>query len=61
MKGKTTRSRLVGAFGAAGGTLVLSPILGMFIGLEWSLWLLATFEAVGAFLVIAAVALHMYK
>lgn len=61
MKRKTTHDRLVGAFGAAGGTLVLTPVLQMFIGLEWSLWLLATFEAVGTLFIIVAVVLYMYK
>jgi hypothetical protein len=61
MKMKTTRDRLVGAFGAAGGTLVLIPILQMLIGLEWALWLLATFESIGAFFIVVAVTLYMYK
>ncbi len=51
----------MGAFGAAGGSLVLTPVLQMLIGLEWSLWLLATFEAVGAFFIVAAVVLYMHK
>ena len=61
MERKTTRSRLVGALGAAGGASVLTPLLQMLIGLEWSLWLLATFESVGALLIAAAVVVHMYR
>lgn len=61
MKRKTTHDRLVGASGAAGGTLVLTPILQMLIGLEWSLWLLATLESLGVFFIVAAVVLYMYK
>jgi len=61
MKRKNTHNRLIGAFGAAGGTLVLTPILQMLIGLEWSLWLLAALESLGAFFIVAAVVLYMYK
>jgi hypothetical protein len=56
---KSLRSRLIGGFGAAGGTLVGSPILQMLIGLEWPLWPLVTFESLGVLFIVIAIVLHV--
>ena len=42
MSDKRFRSRLVGGFGGAGGTLIGSPILQMLLGLDWPLELFLT-------------------
>lgn len=59
MNRKSSRSRLVGGLGGAGGTLVVSPILQMLLGFEWSLGLLAVFESIGVILIVAAAVLHL--
>jgi hypothetical protein len=54
-----SRARLVGGFGGAGGTLIVSPILQMLLGSEWPLGLLFVFESVGVILIVAAIVLHL--
>jgi hypothetical protein len=61
MKRKTVNDRLIGAFGAAGGALVLGTILSQLIFGQWSLWLFATFEIVGALFIILAILLYLRK
>jgi len=59
MSDKRFRSRLVGGFGGAGGTLIGSPILQMLLGLDWPLELFLTFESIGAAFIIIAIVLHL--
>ena len=59
MPDRSLRSRLVGGFGGAGGTLVIAPILEMLLGLEWPLELLLAFESVGIVSISIAILLHM--
>ncbi len=59
MSGKSFRSRLVGGFGGAGGTLVGGPILQMLLGFEWPLGLFLTFESIGVVFIIVAIVLYL--
>ncbi len=56
---RSLRSRLVGGFGGAGGTLVVSPILQMLLGFEWSLELFLIFELTGVVFIIIALVLYL--
>lgn len=59
MAGKSSRSRLVGGFGGCGGTLVVTPIIQVLLGLEWPLGLLLAFESLGVVFIAIAMLLHV--
>ncbi len=59
LRSRSLRFRLVGGFGGAGGTLVVSPILQVLLGFEWPLELFLIFEFTGIVFISVAIVLYI--